>query len=126
MKYNSFLELEQAYETILINEMSFEDELRYRTDCFDTYEGIGFTDTFDSPYEDKSKFNGKPFKVVRRMSYTEDNIDLECLPKWIISIDGEEIEAYPEEALWQKLSKCSKKKMKTKKKIGAILNSRLF
>ena len=88
MKYNSFLELEQAYETILINEMSFEDELRYRTDCFDT---------FDSPYEDKSKFNGKPFKVVRRMSYTEDNIDLECLPKWIISIDGEEIEAYPEE-----------------------------
>ena len=104
MKYNSFLELEQAYETMidmrenLINEISFEDELRYRTDCFDTYEGIGFTDTFDSPYEDKEKFNGKPFKVVRRMTHTEpDNVALECLPKWIISIDGEEIDAYPEE-----------------------------
>lgn len=98
MKYKNFKELEQAYESVLIDEMSFEDELRYRTDCFDTYEGIGFTDTFDSPYEDKSKFNGKPFKVVRRMTHTEpDNVDLECLPKWIISIDGEEFEAYPEE-----------------------------
>ena len=97
MKYNSFIELQNAYDNIPVDEMSFEDELSYRIDCFDTYEGIGFTDTFNSPYEDMSKFNGKPFKVVRRMSYTEDNIDLECLPKWIISIDGEEIEAYPEE-----------------------------
>lgn len=97
--YNNFKELNAAYPNLNTEEgLSFDDMLMYVQDCFDLYEGIGFKNKYESPYEDYQKYNEKPFEVVRRMSYVDDNIDLECLPKWIIRFDdGVEIEAWPEE-----------------------------
>ena len=97
--YNNFEELNAAYPNLNTEEgLSLEEMHMYVQDSFDLYEKLGFKDEFDTPYEDYRKYNGKSFEVVRRMSYADDNIDLECLPKWIIRFeDGAEIEAWPEE-----------------------------
>lgn len=96
MVYENFEKLNAQYPER--DDMSFEEELEYVKDCFDTYENIGFTDTFQTPYEDKAKYNGMRFSVVKRLSYVENDTDLECLPMWRIKFEnGEEIDAYPEE-----------------------------
>ena len=69
----------------------------YIEDCFDMYETEGFTDTFNSPYEQYRELNGMPFKVLRRGS-VEDGWDIETLPAWKITFeDGLIIDAFPEE-----------------------------
>lgn len=79
------------------NYTTFEDELEFVEDAFEMYEQTGFLDTFESPYDDKSK-NGLPFKVIRRASYVQDDIDLECLPQWVIEFENkEQMFCYPEE-----------------------------
>lgn len=94
MKYKDFEALNAAYPDR--DELSFEEELCYVENAFDIYEGIGFTETFESPYEDYSRCNGMKFEVIRRMSDAE--VDTIVLPKWLICVeDGTEIEAYPEE-----------------------------
>ena len=97
--YNNFEELNAAYPNLNTEEgLSLEEMHMYVQDSFDLYEKLGFKDEFDTPYEDYQKYNGKSFEVVRRMSYADDDIDLECLPKWVIRFeDGVEIEAWPEE-----------------------------
>ena len=97
--YNNFEELDAAYPSLKTEKgLSFDELFEYVQDSFDLYEKIGFKDKFDTPFEDFRKYNGKPFKVVRRMSYANDDIDLECLPKWVIRFeDGVEIDAWPEE-----------------------------
>ena len=78
------------------NDLTIEQERKYIEDCFDTYEKIGFLDFFYSPYNSYNMHNGKKFKVIRRMSETE--VDLECLPMWFIFVEtGEEIQDYQEE-----------------------------
>ena len=91
--------LDAAYPNLNTEEgLSFDELFEYVQDSFDLYEKLGFKEKYDTPYEDYQKYNGKSFKVVRRMSYADDDIDLECLPKWIIRFeDGAEIEAWPEE-----------------------------
>ena len=65
-------------------------------DCFDTYEYIGFAETFDSPYEDCEHLKGMRFTVISKLN--EESADLEVLPMWKIRFEnGEEIDAYPEE-----------------------------
>lgn len=112
--YNNFEELNAAYPNLNTEEgLSFDDMLAYVQDSFDLYEKFGFKDKFDTPYEDYQKYNGQSFEVVRRMSYVNDNIHLECLPKWIIRFeDGVEIEAWPEE-----ICKTAKATEQPKKKI---------
>ena len=97
--YNDFEELNAAYPSLKTEKgLPFDELFEYVQDSFDLYEKIGFKDKFDTPFEDFRKYNGKPFEVVRRMSYADDNIDLECLPKWIIRFeDGVEFDAWPEE-----------------------------
>lgn len=77
---------------------SSEDKAAYRKyldDFFEAYETAGFSDTFWTPYEDKTNV-GKKFSVVRRCE--EPEWDLEALPAWTIRFeDGTEIDAYPEE-----------------------------
>jgi len=97
MKYESFEALNAEYPEGR-SELGFDDELCYVEDAFDTYEGIGLAETFESPYEDNSRYNGMKFEVIRRMSYAEDAVDITVLPKWLVRVeDGTEIEAYPEE-----------------------------
>ena len=96
MVYKDFDELNKAHGCDR-NEMDFEQELMYVEDCFDTYEAIGFTQTYESPYEDKSH-NGQKFTVDGRLSYSEGEADLECLPMWHITFEnGDKADAYPEE-----------------------------
>ena len=78
------------------NDLTIEQERKYVEDCFNTYEKIGFSQHFHSPYDSCSVNNGKKFSVVKRL--TEKEVDLECLPMWIVLLEtGEQIPAYPEE-----------------------------
>ena len=94
----TFAEFEEKYKGFDVETASFEDELAYRQDAFDMYETEGFTDTFETPYEECSEYNGKKYEIVRRSSYENGDCDMENLPQWIIKFeDGKEINAYPEE-----------------------------
>ena len=96
--YNSFSELYDAYENKNRNEMGFEEELMFVDDCFDTYEAIGFLERFRNQYSETEKYDNQPFSVVGRITYSQDDVDLELLPMWRIRFEnGEIIEAYPEE-----------------------------
>lgn len=79
------------------NYTTFEEELELVEDAFEMYEQTGFLETFESPYDDKSN-NGLSFKIIRRASYIQDDIDLECLPQWVIEFENkEQMFCYPEE-----------------------------
>lgn len=79
------------------NYTTFEEELELVEDAFEMYEQTGFLETFESPYDDKSK-NGLPFKIIRRASYVQDDIDLEYLPQWVIEFENkEQMFCFPEE-----------------------------
>lgn len=94
----TFAEFEQKYKDFDVMTASFEDELSYRQDAFDMYETEGFTDTFETPYEECSEYNGQKYELVRRASYVNGDCDMECLPQWIIKFaDGKEVNAYPED-----------------------------
>lgn len=91
-------EFAQKWGEVDRNQTSFEEELELVEDAFNMYEETGFSDTFHTPYEEMAKYNGKPFKVVGRVSYVNDDVDLECLPQWKIVFDEDDyIEAFPEE-----------------------------
>ena len=93
----TFKEFSNKWLNVNRNLISFEDELELVEDAFEMYEQTGFLDTFESPYDDKSK-NGLPFKIIRRASYVQDDIDLECLPQWVIEFENkEQMFCYPEE-----------------------------
>lgn len=94
MRYNSFEELNAMH--INRNRMTFDEEFPYVEDCFDTYEGLGFCDTFLTPWDENRDRNGEKFTVVRRLKMEE--ADLCVLPMWKIEFtDGCQIDAYPEE-----------------------------
>ena len=96
MIYNSIKELNKNYPER--DKQTFEEEISYVEDCFDTYESIGFADAFETSYADNAKYDGESFAVVRRVSYVKDDVDLEVLPMWRIRFaGGTEIDAYPEE-----------------------------
>lgn len=79
-------------------EMSKDEEREFVNACFEAYETEGFAEKFWSPYESLEDYIGKPFKVVKRC--TEENYDLECLPAWRIEFEWEEgIDAFPEEII---------------------------
>ena len=103
--YTNFKDLLKAYgfyNTEKSRENLTEDEERaFVNDCYDTYEHIGFAETFGTPYTGEKHLVGKKFTVLGRVKeYTEDKngTDLECLPMWNIRFeDGFEMAAYPEE-----------------------------
>ena len=78
--------------------MSEEEFYQFKQDCFEMYETTGFSDFFHSPYDDPGyDHNGKPFKVIRRA--TEGECDLEAMPLWLVKFedDDEPYYCYPEE-----------------------------
>lgn len=94
----TFAEFEQKYKDFDVMTASFEDELSYRQDAFNMYETEGFTDTFETPYEECSEYNGQKYEIVRRANHEIGDCDMEGLPQWIIKFeDGKEVNAYPEE-----------------------------
>ena len=103
--YTNFKELHKAYgfnnaERTRDN-LSIEEEKNFVSDCFDTYEHIGFAETFGTPYTGERKYVGMKFTVlgrVRELSEDENGADLECLPMWNIQLEnGDTMAAYPEE-----------------------------
>lgn len=76
--------------------MELSETREYISDCFDMFETEGFCNLFESPYGNMKENNGKTFKVIRRC--TEKDWDVECLPAWVIEFqDGQRIDALPEE-----------------------------
>ena len=103
--YTNFKDLHKAYGFDNPNKsrehLTEEEERAFVNDCYDTYEHIGFAETFGTPYTGEKHLLGKNFTVIGRvMEYPEDKngADLECLPMWKIRFeDGFEMVAYPEE-----------------------------
>lgn len=84
------------------NDLSEVEERNWVNDSFDTYEHIGFADTFGTPYTGEKKYEDMRFTVLGRVKeITEDKengADLECLPMWNIRLEnGDIMAAYPEE-----------------------------
>lgn len=99
MVYNTPQELKADYPDIR-EEMDFDTECACIEALFDTYEHIGFRDTFFNYHVDKSYdlYDGKRFEVVRRLSYIAGEADVENLPMWKIKFEnGVQIDAWPEE-----------------------------
>lgn len=103
--YTNFEDLHKAYgfgnKDRARDNLSFEEEKNFVTDCYDTYEYIGFAETFVTPYSGEKHLIGKKFIVlgrVKELSEDKNGADLECLPMWNIRFeDGFEMIASPEE-----------------------------
>lgn len=103
--YTNFKDLHKAYgfdnPSKSREDLTEDEEIAFVNDCYETYEHIGFTDTFDTPYTDNKKYVGMKFIVVGRvkeLSVDKDGVDLENLPMWNIQLEnGDTIAAYPEE-----------------------------
>ena len=103
--YTNFKDLHKAYgfdnpEKSRDN-LELDEERKFVEDCFDTYEHLGFSKTFQSPYESMRKYNNLKFTVLGRVkepSEDKDGANIECLPLWRIQLqNGRIIIAYPEE-----------------------------
>ena len=80
----------------LVDDMTDEEFLDFKNDCFSVYEETGFLEKFDSPYDDEWEHNGMAFKVIRRA--TTEECDLEAMPLWFIEFEnGDTAYCYPEE-----------------------------
>jgi hypothetical protein len=82
---------------ISTDDMTDEEFAQFKDDCFEFYEATGFSDFFHSPYDETYHLNGKPFKVLRRA--TPEEADLEAMPIWAVQFEGhdEPFYCYPEE-----------------------------
>lgn len=79
-----------------VDDMTDEELLEFKNDCFSMYEETGFLEKFDSPYDDEGEHNGMTFKVIRRATIEE--CDLEAMPLWLIEFEnGDTAYCYPEE-----------------------------
>ena len=79
-----------------VDDMTDEELLEFKNDCFSMYEETGFLEKFDSPYDDEGEHNGMTFKVIRRA--TTEECDLEAMPLWFIEFEnGDTAYCYPEE-----------------------------
>lgn len=103
--YTDFKELHKAYGFENGNRtrdnLSYEEEQSFVNDSFETYEHIGFAETFGTPYTGEKHLVGKKFTVlsrVKELSKDSNGADLKSLPMWNIRFeDGFEMAAYPEE-----------------------------
>ena len=89
-------EFDAKWGAVNVDTLDEEAFREFKRDCFDMYEKGGFTDTFDSPYDDCGEHNGMPFRVLRRAS--ENECDLEAMPLWLVEFrNGDTAYCYPEE-----------------------------
>lgn len=89
-------EFGKKWEGISVDDMTDVQLVEFKNDCFDLYEGSGFIDRFDSPYDDEGEHNGMTFKVLRRANTSE--CDIEAMPIWFVEFEnGDTAYCYPEE-----------------------------
>ena len=89
-------EFDKKWGSISTDDMTDEQFVEFKNDCFEYYEGCGFLDKFDSPYDQEKEHNGMSFKVIRRA--TTEECDLEAMPLWLIEFEnGDTAYCYPEE-----------------------------
>lgn len=94
------IEFSKKWSGIGVDNMTDDQLVEFKNDCFDLYESIGFIDRFDSPYDDigggMREHNGMKFKVLRRA--TMEECDLEAMPLWLVEFEnGDTAYCYPEE-----------------------------
>lgn len=94
------IEFNNKWGNINTDDMTEEQFLEFKNDCYEMYEETGFIDKFDSPYDDigggEHEHNGMAFKVLRRA--TQDEVDIEAMPIWLIEFEnGDTAYCYPEE-----------------------------
>lgn len=90
------IEFEEKWEGISVDDMTDDQFVEFKNDCFSMYEETGFTDRFNSPYDDEGEHNGMTFKVLRRANTSE--CDIECMPIWFVEFEnGDTAYCYPEE-----------------------------
>ena len=81
---------------INVDDMTDGELQEFKNDCFSVYEETGFIEKFDSPYDDEGEHNGMTFKVIRRA--TTEEVDLEAMPVWLVEFEnGDTAYCYPEE-----------------------------
>ena len=103
MKVESWEDMDKKYQVSDREELTEKQHKEFVADCFNLYEKEGFAKVFWSPHEslgDKKAidYEGKPFRVIRRLETKKDKVDLISLPMWKIKFDdGYETDAYPEE-----------------------------
>ena len=98
MNYNFITEyaFKQKWGNANQDEMSLKELTEFKEDCFKMYETYGFQELFNSPYDEPAEHNGMPFKVLRRA--TTDECDLEAMPLWYVEFEnGDHAYCYPEE-----------------------------
>lgn len=93
-------EFDKKWGGINTDDMTDEQFVEFKNDCYEMYEETGFIDKFDSPYDDigggMHEHNGMKFKVLRRA--TTEECDLEAMPLWYIEFEnGDTAYCYPEE-----------------------------
>ena len=89
-------EFEKKWGKVDVDTLSDAEFVQFKQDCFEMYEQTGFIDRFDSPYDDEGEHNGLTFKVLRRA--TAEECDLEAMPIWFIEFEnGDTAYCYPEE-----------------------------
>lgn len=89
-------EFDSKWGNINVDNLSDEEFQEFKDDCFSMYEETGFIEKFDSPYDDEGEHNGMTFKVIRRATAKE--CDLEAMPIWLIEFEnGDTAYCYPEE-----------------------------
>ena len=83
-----------------IEELPEEKYREYINDCFDAYENNDkFATIWWSPYWEDVPFGAK-IVSIRRAEEERDQVDLDCMPMWIIQFDnGHSQAAYPEELI---------------------------
>ncbi len=90
------MEFKQKWEGINDDDMTDDQFVEFKNDCFSMYEETGFIDRFDSPYDDVGERDGMTFKVIRRA--TTEECDLEVMPMWLIEFEnGDTAYCFPEE-----------------------------
>ena len=94
MVFNSFEELWKDRKPMRC--MYYEELKSFVEDMYDTYEAMGFTETFKSAWKDYKEYDGQKYTVLSRL--TEKEADLGDLPMWhIVFEDGVETDAFPDE-----------------------------
>lgn len=91
-------DFDKKWGAISTDDMTDEQFIEFKNDCFEMYETTGFSEKFHSPYDDSElHHNGMPFTVLRRA--TEEECDLEAMPLWVVMFEGEGVPyyCYPEE-----------------------------
>ena len=105
--YTNFQDLYKAYgfdgSEKNRDDLSLKEEENFVSDCFDTYEHIGFANVFHSAVPSTKIYDGLKFRVIGRVSneiVNDDSkgVDLEALPMWEVEFEnGYRGYAFPEE-----------------------------